>query len=239
MAAFADPDPGLAPAVFAEAAPETRRTFAEGLASTVDGARALLDAASPSELLTPSVKAKLEGLKHAELQRAIAAATAGATPPDAALDERIAAAAADYAKSSPDRAWGGRVFARHCALCHQLAGEGKVVGPQLDGVHTRGATRLIEDILAPSRHVDPNFHVAVITRQDGSVVTGIARGESGGALQLVDATGALSAVPLGQIASRQSAPISIMPPGFADSISPEDFHALLGFLLHQPEPGER
>src|SRR5690606_28649933 len=48
---------------------------------------------------------------------------------------------------------GKRLMQQHCAACHQLRGEGALVGPQLDGTIVRGAPRLGEDILEPNANV--------------------------------------------------------------------------------------
>ncbi|MFN9789252.1 MAG: c-type cytochrome, partial [Pirellulaceae bacterium] len=49
------------------------------------------------------------------------------------------------------------LFQEKCALCHQLGGQGTVLGPQLEGVGKRGPERLCEDILLPNRNVDEAF----------------------------------------------------------------------------------
>ena len=50
---------------------------------------------------------------------------------------------------------GRRLFLDRCAACHQLAGEGRWVGPDLDGVRVQGKARLLEAILEPNLEVSP------------------------------------------------------------------------------------
>ena len=52
---------------------------------------------------------------------------------------------------------GKRVYDQNCAICHQIDGQGGLVGPQLDGIGGRGLDRLLEDILDPNRNVDHAF----------------------------------------------------------------------------------
>ena len=59
----------------------------------------------------------------------------------------------------PIRPPGPKVFEKHCAVCHQLGGKGARVGPQLDGIGSRGLDRLMEDVLDPNRNVDQTFRV--------------------------------------------------------------------------------
>ena len=50
---------------------------------------------------------------------------------------------------------GHEVFTKTCAICHQIGGQGAVIGPQLDGVGARGLDRILEDVIDPNRNVDP------------------------------------------------------------------------------------
>ena len=53
-----------------------------------------------------------------------------------------AAHRAAFAMSHPSVERGAKVFAQTCAICHQIAGQGKIVGPQLDGIGARGLDRM-------------------------------------------------------------------------------------------------
>jgi putative heme-binding domain-containing protein len=123
------------------------------------------------------------------------------------------------------------MFVKNCAICHQLRGEGKVFGPQLDGVHTRGAERLIEDILAPNRHVDPNFRTNLVTLKDGRLIPGVPRGETATTLSLIDQAGLITTIDKADIQKRQETPLSLMPTHFGETLSSDDLNALVGFLL--------
>ncbi len=72
-----------------------------------------------------------------------------------------------------DATAGKAVFNQQCAACHQFAGQGKVVGPQLEGVGGRGLARLCEDVLMPNQNVDHAFHATAILTTEGDVITGL------------------------------------------------------------------
>ena len=119
----------------------------------------------------------------------------------------------------------------HCSTCHQIAGTGGLVGPQLDGIGNRGAERLCEDILDPNRNVDTHFQVHTVTLKSGGTQSGLERGEIGKLLLLVDATGAEHKVPLADIARDEALALSPMPPAFGQLLTAGEFHDLLAFLL--------
>jgi putative heme-binding domain-containing protein len=119
----------------------------------------------------------------------------------------------------------------NCAACHQIAGEGGLTGPQLDGIGTRGVARLCEDILDPNRNVDAHFHLHVLTRKDGTTLSGFLKAEVGQVLILADAVGTETRVPKADITHDTVLPQSLMPPTFGQTLSESDFTDLLGWLL--------
>jgi putative heme-binding domain-containing protein len=151
----------------------------------------------------------------------------------AALDQLIATRLAAFEKAKPDLEIGANVFKMNCAACHQIAGEGGLIGPQLDGIGTRGAARLIEDILDPNRNVDAHFRLHLITRKDGSTFSGFLKAEVGQVLILADAAGAETRLSKADIQEDTVLPNSLMPPTFGDSIEASDFADLLAWLLKQ------
>jgi len=157
--------------------------------------------------------------------------TRGLPAPQDAVEQLIEQRRAAYASAKPTAAEGQKVFVKNCAQCHQLGGEGKVVGPQLDGVGNRGVERLIEDILDPNRNVDPAFRYSNVTLKDTTLITGLQKREEGETLVFVDTTGQEVTVPKAQIRSRAESRLSIMPNNFGEIIPPEEFNQLMAFLM--------
>ncbi len=146
---------------------------------------------------------------------------------DRIIQQRVAA----FDPKTADKTRGASVFSNNCAMCHAIGGKGALVGPQLDGIGNRGAARLCEDILDPSRNVDAHFRLHMITRTDGSAFAGLERGRAGEVLVCVDATGKEQRIPAREIASNEETSMSLMPPSFAQAIPEKDFQALLAWLL--------
>lgn len=149
------------------------------------------------------------------------------------LDALIAARVAAFAKAKPDAAAGKNVFKTHCAACHQIKGEGGLIGPQLEGIGVRGAERLCEDILDPNRNVDAHFHLHTLTLKDGSSVTGFLKGELGQVLILADAAGQEHRVSKNDLDKDETQPMSLMPPIFGQTMDEATFIDLLGYLLNE------
>ena len=154
-----------------------------------------------------------------------------APKPRPELDALIAARTAAFAKAKPDAAKGALVFQASCAVCHQIKGRGGLIGPQLDGIGTRGVERLCEDILDPNRNVDAHFHIRALTLKDGSALVGFLRAEAGQVLILADAAGQEHRISKTDIAKDTTTPVSLMPPTFAQTLDEQAFHDLLGYLL--------
>lgn len=149
----------------------------------------------------------------------------------ARLDALIAARVASFDPAAVDSERGRALFATHCAACHRIGGEGGLIGPQLDGVGSRGLARLAEDILDPNRNVDAHFRLTTLKKADASIAAGFVAGESGGILTLLDASGQTHRVLKSEIASREVSAISLMPAIFGDVLTPEDFRDLVGWLM--------
>ena len=149
------------------------------------------------------------------------------------LDALIAARTAAFAKAKPDLETGANVFKMNCAACHQIKGEGGLIGPQLDGIGARGSARLCEDILDPNRNVDAHFHLHMLTLKDGSTFAGFLKAERGQIQLLADATGKEHRIAKKDIAKTEVTPISLMPPTFGQTLDEATFIDLLGYLLSE------
>jgi putative heme-binding domain-containing protein len=214
---------------------ELASVIGAGLATTDDSCDKLLGVieagkASPTLLRNVLVAALLE--KRPEALRARAAVLTKDLPPeDARLDKVIAARVDAFGKANPDPAHGAQVFQQTCAVCHRFKNIGAVVGPQLDGIKTRGIHRVIEDILDPNRNVDPMFRQTIVETTDGQTIAGLNARVEGELLTLTDPTGKPVSVPRAKVKMQTQTRLSLMPPGFESVIPPADFNDLLSYLL--------
>jgi putative heme-binding domain-containing protein len=209
--------------------------LAGSLAETRDGAERLLKlaeqgAAPPSLLQQPTLRDKLLATKPEGVESRLATLTASLPPVEVATQRLIDARAAafDRAKASPAR--GKEVFTRQCAACHQINGQGGLVGPQLDGVGNRGHERIVEDILDPSRNVDPAFYSTLLALNDGRTLSGFVRRREGINIVLVDSTGKEQSIPAADVEQERPTKLSPMPANFGVSLAESELNDLLAFL---------
>ena len=211
--------------------------LAKSLATTASGADALLTAmangkASPQLLQDRTLIDRLDIAKPANLDQRVHDLTASLPPKDMTLqrtiNERVAHFRSDR-KKSPEN--GAKIFATNCMVCHSIGGQGAHVGPQLDGIGVRGAPRLAEDIIDPSRNVDAAFRYNTYQLDDGQVIAGIPRREEGSTLTVADSTGKEIAIPKSRIKRSVQSTQSLMPSNFSEVIKENDFDDLLAYLL--------
>jgi len=221
--------------------------LAQSLAGSANGAETLLALAeksqvSPRVLLDKTVQDKISALNSPALSERYRSATKDLEPTSEAVQKLIDQRRASYNSSKAEPVEGSKVFLQNCAICHQIDGNGAVIGPQLDGIGSRGLERIIEDILDPNRNVDINFRTQVLVLKDGDVVSGLLRREEGELLVLADSTGKEINVPKKDVQSRRQSDTSLMPANFGDIIPEPDFQNLMAYLLSkgaQPAPLQR
>ena len=82
---------------------------------------------------------------------------------------------------------GQAIFAKQCASCHQVAGKGGRLGPDLSRIGT-GRTRaaLTREIRNPHEWVPPAFEAVTIVTKDGRKIRGIKKNEDAYSIQVLD-----------------------------------------------------
>jgi putative heme-binding domain-containing protein len=210
--------------------------IAIGLAGTREGSEQLLKAigegkASPRLLADKGVEGRFRAGKSQELVERMEKIVKDLPPEDERINKLIAVRRAGYAKAKPDGAHGAELFAKTCAGCHRLDGKGNKVGPELDGVFSRGVDRLLEDILDPNRNVDQAFRATLLKTTDGRVISGLVLREEGQVLVIAEAADKETRVPLKDIEQRVLSQLSPMPTNVTEPLSEQDFYDLLSYLL--------
>lgn len=125
---------------------------------------------------------------------------------------------------------GKAVFKKHCALCHQIAGEGVAIGPDLTGMAVHPKAELLMHILDPSRSVEGNFRTYTVQTADGLVLTGMLAGESRTSIELIDSQGKRQTLLREDIEQLVGSTKSLMPEGFESQMTEPDMTNLLEFL---------
>ena len=209
-----------------------QRKIALALASSGSGGKRLFDLVESGKapgqlLLDPVLKERLTAVdakRHAVLTKDL-------PPMNEAIEKKIKDAYAAYRPGSASAVAGAELFQKNCAACHQVGGVGGLVGPQLDGIGTRGAHRLLEDVLDPNRYLDPGFRAVNIEATDDRVYTGLPRREEGELLIFADVTGKEISLKKSEIVEQRQSQLSLMPANFGDLLKPAELNDLVAFLM--------
>lgn len=136
-----------------------------------------------------------------------------------------------YAKSGGDIQAGKILYDKSCAVCHQMGGKGKQVGPNLDGIGNRGLDRLCEDVLAPNRNVDVAFRSSTILTDEGKVFVGLLKNSEGEQWTLINNKGDAIQIAEQSIDEHKKSMLSPMPANLGEDLNDEQFRNLLAYLL--------
>jgi putative heme-binding domain-containing protein len=215
-----------------------QREAAGALAQSPDGVKALLGSiaagkASARLLKQPAIASGVKHLGGEEAENQSAQLTRKLPPAGVEIDQKIAEQIKNYAIAEINPERGHAIFIRTCSICHRVGEEGKLVGPQLDGIGQRGVERVLEDILDPNRNVDAAYRLSVYTLNDGKVVSGRELRREGEVIVVVDFTGNEVRLSENEIKTHEQTGLSLMSDALGASLSDEELRDLLGWLLEK------
>ncbi len=144
----------------------------------------------------------------------------------------------EYIKTA-EPSQGRLIFAKTCANCHTLFGEGGKIGPELTGAQRNNLDYLLENLIDPSALVGRDYQVTQIETQNGRTITGIIKEETDQVLTL-QTQNELLRVPKADIAGRVLSPLSMMPERLLDNLKDEEVRDLIAYLgspAQVPVPG--
>ena len=206
------------------------------MASATFSAETLLTAiengvVSPRVLQRVGVNNRLKSSKPTNWEARVAKLTKSLAPANEQLEKLVEQRRAAYQPAKAKVTDGAALYAKNCAACHSIAGQGGNVGPQLDGIGQRGLERLCEDILDPNRNVDGAFRTTLLVLKDGEVTSGLFRREEGEVVVLAESTGKEINVAKKDIAERRQSDTSLMPENFGELLTAAEFNHLMAYLL--------
>ncbi|MCU0879458.1 MAG: c-type cytochrome [Pirellulaceae bacterium] len=151
------------------------------------------------------------------------------------VEEYLASAAVHQA----DAARGKEVFAKRCANCHRLDGQGHSVGPDLAALSDRSAGAMFVAVLDPNRAVEDKYLDYLVRLDDGRVVGGMLREETATSISLAAAEGKLTTILRGEIEELRASGKSLMPEGIEKDISPPELADLAAYLRASAPPPKK
>jgi putative heme-binding domain-containing protein len=133
-----------------------------------------------------------------------------------------------------DAGRGQTLFATLCTACHRIGQVGTDFGPDLSHIAAKyQPPALLEQIVTPSKIVEPAWQLATLTLTGGEVRSGfiVARNENELTLRL--AGGVTQRVATNIVMKTEMARNSIMPEGMLQSLTAQEAADLLAFLAAQ------
>ena len=118
-----------------------------------------------------------------------------------------------------------------CRNCHQIAKTGSTLGPALDRIARQyKQPELLEQILEPSKKIDPKYVTWMVETQEGRIHTGLLESRSENAVNLRDSKDKRITIPSDEIEQLLPQQKSLMPELLLRDMTPEDVANLMAFL---------
>jgi putative membrane-bound dehydrogenase-like protein len=135
------------------------------------------------------------------------------------------------ARALAGRPAGGRpIFEERCAKCHELAGTGHPVGPDLAALGDRSFDNLLTAMLDPNRAVEERYFSYTVDTVDWQSHTGILVAETSNSVTLQAAEGKTISLLRSDIERVTASAMSIMPEGLEEDLNAQDMADLIAFV---------
>lgn len=211
------------------------------------GGAALLTAALGDRKLDPAVatagvrKASATGGDTKPLVDALTAA-AGLQPVGMGLSPEEMTKVMAEVKTIGNAARGEAIYRRQallCQSCHAIGAVGGVVGPDLLSIGSSAPVDYIVDsLIEPSKKIKEGYATTLVNTRDGGVFSGFLVREDAREVILRDATGHVQSIPAADVTSKQSIPVSLMPPALTATLRRDEFIDLVRFLSELGKEGD-
>ncbi|HMJ92013.1 MAG TPA: c-type cytochrome, partial [Candidatus Acidoferrum sp.] len=183
--------------------------------------------------LTPAERAQLAPLL---VEKAAANISAAAANRKIVQEWKMSDFAADLEKPSRGRnfARGKEMFSvAQCVQCHNLAGEGGAIGPDLAGAGAKYTRRdLLESIIEPSKVLSDQYQNIMVTTKNGDDIVGRLVDENDKTIGLVPnlLTGDRIEVSKTSIQDRRPSALSPMPEGLVSILTRDEILDLVAYM---------
>ena len=127
-----------------------------------------------------------------------------------------------------------------CIKCHSAGGQGGQVGPALDSIGTKYTrAQILESVLYPSKQIAAGYEQSLVRTKDGNTYAGVVRQETPDEITLFDSTAKKIVVRKSDIQVRKTTPVSVMPEGLQQGLTPQQFADLISYLQSLKEAAPR
>jgi putative heme-binding domain-containing protein len=124
-----------------------------------------------------------------------------------------------------------------CATCHNLNGQGGILGPNLSNLIHVNPESVLQDIVDPSLRINPDYVNYIVTTGSGDQIAGLIRQE-GEDIIVTEAADKQTRIARKDVKEMRLSKISLMPQGFKD-LGETKLRDLLTFLTTEPPKGAK
>lgn len=125
---------------------------------------------------------------------------------------------------------GKTLFTSTCGNCHKMYGEGESMGPDLTGSNRTDVDYILLNVLEPSAEIQDDYKMVVITTRDGRNYSGNVISENQRQLTLRVVGQESVVINKSSIQSRETTPVSMMPPGLFEHLTEREIVDLVAYL---------
>ncbi len=123
------------------------------------------------------------------------------------------------------------LFKAICAVCHTLKGEGAKIGPELTGYERDNLDFMLPAIVDPSLGIREEYTLYTLATRDGQVRSGFVTESTPQLVTMMDAQGNKTKVAREDVKSLVASPVSLMPEGLLNALTPEQTRDLFAYLM--------
>lgn len=134
--------------------------------------------------------------------------------------------------AAADPVRGERMFDEACGICHQMYGEGGLLGPDLTGSNRTELDYLLTNIVDPNGDIQDAYKMVLLTTRDGRTYAGNVIAESDRDLTLRIVGDESVVISKSEIQSRDRSEISMMPEGMLKAYTNPQIVDLIGYLMN-------
>jgi putative heme-binding domain-containing protein len=214
--------------------PRLRSDVLSVLLKRPDRAKALLDAIQKGTLRTSDLSTSQSAFLRRHRDKSVRELAGKVLVPSSRGREEVVQAFMPALGLKGDAAKGRLIYEQRCISCHRLGGEGSAVGPDLVTVRNSGKEKALINILDPSREVAPNFVAYQVETRSGESLVGILASETATSVTIRQAFGKDTTVLRTDVRRLESQKMSLMPEGFEQGLTTQDFANLLEFIMTAP-----
>jgi putative membrane-bound dehydrogenase-like protein len=137
-------------------------------------------------------------------------------------------------KGKGDPTAGKELFAKHCATCHQLFGEGNKIGPDLTTADRKNTPYMVANVVDPSSYVRTEYVQHEVSTHDGRKLTGLVVDATAKAVTVLDAQNRKTVLARDDVEDLKPSAVSMMPDKLLDTLSDQQICDLFAYLRLEP-----